>query len=383
MDSPTATSAPSPPASAATARAGTEANSFTFLRLVLAWAVLFSHTYPLGGFGDDPLALGGLAVKGFFILSGYLLMCSLQRRADFPAFFVRRAFRILPAFWCCLVVVGLLLAPALLQGSVAEESFWKSPWNYVAGNWFLQITQDNIPPLFAGNPFKLAVNGSLWTLVFEAECYVLLALAVWSGLFRRPVVLASLLGVFYAAVVVYWWFGWAPPAAPGLLRRSVLMIFHPASVNFGLAFFAGVLAAQVTKGKPVWSPRWLAIAAFAFVLSFPTHTTKLIWPFALPIILLNLAYRLPFGRLERFGDISYGVYLYAWPIQQTLAAFGLHHAGFIAYLAGATALSLVAGTLSWFLIERPALTLGRHLASRIATLPRLNPPLAVESERSV
>src|SRR5690606_6733938 len=86
-------------------------NAFGVLRLFFATLVIFSHAFPLSGFGKDGLfllsggkeSIGGVAVIGFFIISGYLITKSGSRN-DVLQFLWRRALRIFPAFWVALIV---------------------------------------------------------------------------------------------------------------------------------------------------------------------------------------------------------------------------------------------------------------------------------------
>ncbi len=183
-------------------------DSFAFLRLVLALLVIFGHCFALGGFNDALVAslTGGqvspdnLAVKGFFVLSGFLLAHSLRNRQSLPRFTVRRIFRIMPAFWVCLLVTSFVMVPVLAKLLAPfPVSYWESltmgdrnALTFVADNALLHIQQWKIPPLFAENKVPLIINGSLWTLPCEALCYVVLGLAALLGLANRRS--AALLG---------------------------------------------------------------------------------------------------------------------------------------------------------------------------------------------
>ena len=94
---------------------------------------------------------------------------------------------------------------------------------------------------------------------------------------------------------------------------------------------------------------------------------KFVWPLLLPYVLLNLCHKLPFHSLGRVGDFSYGAYLYAFPIQQCLYAFGVHEQGLAFYFVAAVVLSVAFGVLSWFLVERPAIRVGNALVRFVST----------------
>ena len=96
----------------------------------------------------------------------------------------------------------------------------------------------------------------------------------------------------------------------------------------------------------------------------PLGATPLVWPIALPYLLLCLGERLPFSRLEKVGDISYGIYIYSFLIQQCLYAAGCHRLGFWTFSGVSLGLSIIAGALSWLLVEQPFIRLGQRLTAR-------------------
>jgi peptidoglycan/LPS O-acetylase OafA/YrhL len=112
-----------------------------------------------------------------------------------------------------------------------------------------------------------------------------------------------------------------------------------------------------------WNGRVALLAAALLLAGICGQQWRLVMPLALPYLVLYLAARLPFQKMERWGDYSYGIYIFSFPIQQLLYFHGLHRLGFAAYLAASLILSLAAGILSWWLVEKPALRLGRKLAA--------------------
>ena len=358
-------------------------DSFVFLRLVLALLVVFGHCFPLGGFNGELLASltqgqvspDNLAVKSFFVLSGFLLAHALRNRHSLPRFTVRRIFRIMPAFWVCLLVTSFVMVPVLAKLLAPWPiSYWESltmgdrnALTFVANNAFLQIEQWKIPPIFGENKLPLIINGSLWTLPCEALCYVLLGLSALFGLVHRR--RAALLGfaLLYLPCVIAIF---QPiPRLPGRSAWPMIINWsiHPAGYGLLLAFVAGVAAHSLTGGKPFWNRTHFGAAVLALLLSFWLGGFALLWPILLPYLLLSLAYRLPFQAVGKVGDFSYGTYLYAFPIQQCLCAFNVNQAGFFTYFAAAAFLSVACGALSWHLVERPAIKFGaRFLASASA-----------------
>jgi len=370
------------------------ANSFTFLRLALALMVVFGHSYVIGGFGEEPLGRLSrgtstgreLAVQGFFIISGYLLTHSLLRNPSLTRFFIHRAFRILPGYWLALLVTSLAVAPGLFAmlypGKLTYgESVTIGDYNalgYLGKNWLLWQGQKWILPLFLTNHVQGVMNGSLWSLFYEAACYAALSMGSWLGwLHRRWIALAGF-ALLYAAVVVH-----AIAPLPSLAKGPILneifnMALHPAGPCVVLAFVAGVAARLLSGGAPVWNTRWFLIALAGLSIAFPLGAARVIWPVALPYLLIALAERLPFRRLESIGDFSYGIYIYSFLIQQCLFVFGWQHQGFWKFLGLSAGLSMAAGVASWFLIERFAISWGHRCSGardKISNpIPLIAPP---------
>lgn len=389
-------------------------NSCTFLRLFFALLVVVGHAYVLGGFGEEPLhrwtggAMSGreMAVQGFFVLSGFLIATSLGQNPSLWRFACHRAFRILPAFWVYLALIVFVVAPALLELRWPDRySYWqlltlgpRNAWMYFEDNWRLQAQAFDIIPLFAGNPAKYGVNGSLWSVHFEAVFYVCAAIAAgaWQ-LPRRTAALAMGLAVvgawclgsmvlLFAAVALLWRFavprGWGMVALFALLYLAEVLItfrtemvaaavpesfrtrfvFHPLWRLSALAFLGGMVWWQY-RAHLRWSMKIFLPAVAILVAGALTNHWRLVMPLALPYVVLFLAARLPFQKVERLGDYSYGIYIFSFPIQQLLCFWGVHKAGFLAYAASSIVLSVAAGALSWWLVERPALRVGRALGT--------------------
>lgn len=354
-------------------------DSFTFLRLVLALLVVFGHCFPLGGFTNEPLGIwsGGqlcpdsLGVKGFFILSGYLLMHALTHRPSLPRFAMRRFFRIMPAFWVCLLVSAFVVAPAIISLMLPSPiSYWESitlgkdnAVSYVTSNALLHIRQREILPVFFFNHSPRATNGSLWTLSYEALCYAGLALAAALGLTRRKFLMLAGFAALYLTCVIFAFWPFAKFSIRGAWGLILNDGIHPGGHNLALAFMAGVAAHVLTGGKPFWNRNHFLVASIVLVSALRFGGFALIWPLLLPYVLLSLAYKLPFQSFERLGDFSYGTYLYAFLMQQCLYAFGVHHAGLAVYFGLSVILSVACGALSWMLVEKPAIHLGIRLCT--------------------
>jgi peptidoglycan/LPS O-acetylase OafA/YrhL len=179
------------------------------MRLGLAGVVAFVHALAVG-FGHQPqvngTTLGDLAVDGFFVLSGFLVTASLLRTRSVSRYLWHRALRIMPAFWVCLLVLAVLVAPvlALLQGR-APLSVWTAEQDsagaFLVRNGALLIQQWGIAGLPVGVPEPGVLDGSLWTLFYEAVCYGLVVVLAVLGALRRPALLAGLVVALWGLTI--------------------------------------------------------------------------------------------------------------------------------------------------------------------------------------
>lgn len=364
------------PRGGAPAEAGRPAargNNLDLVRFVAAALVLVSHSYTLTGYGGEPAlfaygTLGGLAVVVFFLISGFLVTASWQRNPHLLAFARNRALRIMPALVVVVLLCVLVLGPWLTTLPLGEYLVHPQTRQYLANVTFTRLHYA-LPGVFADNPYANAVNGSLWTLPIEVAMYVGVALLALSGLLRRSavLVLAIVLGVA--------WFGggkdWIDGAAPHLPR-----VLPPSPVvQLGLWFWTGSV---------LWLFRdhvryrgWIALLLLiAARLVQGTLPGALLLHVALPYAVFWFA-QADLGQLRRFGrhgDFSYGMYLYAFPVQQTIAHFGGARWPFPVYIAVCLATTLVCAVASWHWIEAPALRLKHRGEARPAARTTGEPP---------
>lgn len=340
-----------------------QANAVGFLRLLAAGLVLVAHTVVLGGFGRDPLGvvtggqegLGPLAVTVFFVLSGFLVTRSLIRSRRTSTFLRRRALRILPGYWACLVVTAFAFGGVLWwhdHGSLGGLlSAPDGPFRYIGRNWLVLQRQETLAGLLAHNPVRLGVNGSLWTLIDEVRCYVLLAVLGSVGLIRHrraPVLLA--LAAFWSVASLV-----SIPIHLGPLSVA-LPVYNQLFARHCLAFTLGALAWVYAERIPLHR-RGVAMASGLLLVLVATHTYEAFGMLPLAYVVLFVASVLPVRRLNTSTDISYGVYIYAFPVQQTLVAFGAHQAGIVPFFLMAVVITGALGWLSWKLVEQPMMRL--------------------------
>jgi peptidoglycan/LPS O-acetylase OafA/YrhL len=342
-------------------------NALNVIRLLLALLVIVDHSRPLGGFGREPrigtATLGSLAVAGFFTLSGYLIASS-RTRTSTAQFLWHRFLRIFPGYWVCLVVVAFGFGPlAWWHGHGSLVGYGAAqPLRYVAQNLPLLTPRvDVLPGTLATVPHARTWDTSLWTLQWELVCYLAIAALARFGLLsasRRVVVswmlsLVVLLGAIDALV-------------PGLPAGPAITLF----VRFAAAFLAGTFLFLYADKVPLDGRLALAgIVAIAVLVHAPRPTGLVALPLAYVLLWTGARWR---TSLFRSMDLSYGIYIYGFPVQQTLALHGAHHHGYPTYLVAGAACTLPFALASFLLIERPAMRARQHFGHsgrQIASTP--------------
>jgi peptidoglycan/LPS O-acetylase OafA/YrhL len=315
-------------------------NSFDLMRLAAAMLVIFHHGFVLAGHAPPVLGaikdLGGLGVGIFFVISGYLIAASFERSADIGVYLAKRVLRIAPALIVMLLLTAFVLGPLITTLSTGAYLTRPEPWLYVVRNTLLYPVTYALPGVFEHNPFPVAVNGSLWTLRLEFTCYLGIAL-LGAGRALKGAVVAGLALAAAAAFLVI------EHVLPNGAGGEALRLIDLAARN-GFLFLAGAWF-HLRGRKP---GRW-ETGVSAVLLLTP------VWILGLPAVVLALGHvrgpKLP-------ADISYGLYVYAFPIQQVLASLG-----WLTFPASLLA-TLPLAIMSWYLVEKPALTLKRRLPHR-------------------
>ncbi|WP_169064053.1 acyltransferase family protein [Geodermatophilus dictyosporus] len=329
-------------------------NSLAVLRLGFAAVVAVAHALAVG-FGWQPhlgaTALGDLAVDGFFVLSGFLVTRSFLRLEAPGRFVWHRFLRIMPGFWVCLVVTALVVAPlaAVLVGRTPGSVFTAGEdpaWRYVVVNAALPVLQYEIAGI-AADDGESVFDGSLWTLQYEAFCYgVVWVLGVTAVLRReRGVVLAVCVAVWAGTLLEH----------AGLIPFDVPLLANDQLLRFLLVFLlgaAGFLFADVVPVRASWAVMSaVVVLAGAFL---PDH--RVVGALSFAYLCVYGMVRLPL-RWTPSWDLSYGLYVYHWPVQLLLLLAGGTALGSVAYVLVSLGAALVLAALSWVAVEGPALRL--------------------------
>ncbi|HUX74966.1 MAG TPA: acyltransferase [Steroidobacteraceae bacterium] len=324
-------------------------NNFDAIRIAMAVLVIWSHSFALfvGSEASEPVSrlthgvvnAGNVAVDVFFVVSGFLITQSLHRSRSWWSFLRKRIARIYPGYLTATSVCAFVVLPLYAGTHYSFADVAKTfGMNLLLRNWFL-----------APNPFihnsGTALNGSLWSIPLEFWCYIGVLLF---GLLRvrRTAVAAAFvctlgLHVWTVAVDKSWGggilnviFGWPNfwfRMAPFFMAGMLFHLYRERVPRSGVAVAAGVLAFVVCS----WVKPLAAVALLPAVMAY---------------VVFYVAFSRQLFRGAKYGDFSYGTYLYAFPIQQLLVA--LTSVTFPIFVAMSMILSVAAGAVSWFAVER-------------------------------
>ena len=337
-------------------------NNLNALRLIAAVLVLFSHCYALSGnIQLEPIGRllhifdgGALAVIAFFFLSGYLISSSWASTPHFPSFMAKRALRILPGLAVVVAISALLLGP--IASSLDINHYFSSgqAFRYIRDNVnVLSLKTNTLPGVFEDLPIPHAVNGSLWTLKVEFLVYI--ATGVIGATCLLPTEGKGWRSILFTTVMLYL-----------AVRMITVTKAEFNSWNTGLDLFSCQLIGVFILGAIVctvrhWIPRSVLLVTGLISLTYLLRETSLFLLF----IYLSYGYFLLFvatssfhllGKRTRINDYSFGVYIYAFPIQQIMVTLAPGISPVSLFLFSLPIVTLFA-IASWHFIEKPCLGL--------------------------
>jgi peptidoglycan/LPS O-acetylase OafA/YrhL len=355
---------------------------FNFIRILAATFVIFSHSYALTGNMDPGCCgetIGGFGVLAFFAISGFLLINS----SDFSIFyFWRRGLRIFPALIVVVFLTVLFLGPLVTSLRFNEYFSSMETWSYLIHLGLLRYT---LPGVFTDNPYPSAVNGSLWMLPHLFILYIILFLLVNLKLTSKRYIL-FLYFIGFAMLI-------SQPIVYAIVHTSIKSIMHLATSNaivsidvvsaascnifsvfrtdilligdillstyfyyFYLSFFGGILLALYRDSikfnyKEAFMLLLTASIVNAIVPSLNTYILVIVVPYF--VIKLALTKNDILNYFETLGDFSYGMYIYAFPVQQAIAYYAENDLTPLKMFSLALPITIFFAVASWYIIELP------------------------------
>lgn len=328
------------------------------MRLFAALLVLFSHQYALLGQAEPAVAgmsFGEIGVCIFFSISGYLVTQSWVSDPHPFRFAAKRFLRIWPGLFVAICFCALVIGP--LATTLPLLEYLRSPEMHGYFALLIMKMRFNLPGVFLDIPYPRALNGSLWTIPLELSCYAALLIA---GMLRvtnfRWLMLAIVLGL---AIHFF------------TTDRSTVGVIANYRMQYGLFFGFG---ACMWLFRDIWTNRRITGAVLLLAgTAIAIYAQKYLIASLLAIPYASIAFgtaSTPVARrFGRFGDVSYGVYIYAFPVQQTVIWATHGRLSFIEYLATSVLATLVLAYLSWHLVEAPTLKLKPRSKRNLASPP--------------
>jgi peptidoglycan/LPS O-acetylase OafA/YrhL len=340
-------------------------NSIGALRLLFASLVIVSHSPEMLD-GDKrrelltmlfgTVSFGGFAVDAFFLISGYLIAASFVGSSSVGSYFWKRVLRIYPAFLVCSLLCVVLVAP--LAGAHLGALQMKD-WGRVLYR-LVTLKPPEVAGSFTGLPYP-ALNGSAWTIGLEFRCYILAAVFGLMGLYKRRALFLALTVALVATNLVF-----LLPIGATITAHAPRwftgLVGEPHDVARLLSAFVVGSCFWLFRDRIVYGWRLGLVSAIALVgLMFVPVVGEMALFVLGGYLLFWVAFKAtwkPLLEINAKDDISYGVYLYAWPVAALLIWYWR---GIPVVLLGALTLTLalLLGAVSWWTIEKPALRLKR------------------------
>ncbi|MCE9604593.1 MAG: acyltransferase [Planctomycetia bacterium] len=321
-------------------------------------AVILSHSFLLvdGDEADEPLwkltgtTIGTVVVDLFLIISGFLVSHSLVKSKTIKEFILKRVLRVYPAFLILSAIQAFVLAP--LASEMPFTGYSARQWGIIAFN-MIDLVGYGFPyggllSTFENNPYPGVMNGSLWTIRYEFVCYVFLAMAAKS--LRK---ISVCIAVF--TLLWLWYFSGFRLSSHWIVTAIIGDVFY--LPRFFTFFMAGVLFHRLRNRIPY--SNILAAVGAATIVGVAVVRPDILEPvlsIAGTYLLLWIAYQPELVRLlgDVKADYSYGVYLYGFPVQQSLLLWASPYVAFGPYglTVCASAIALVLGAASWHGVEK-------------------------------
>jgi len=344
-------------------------NNFDAVRLLAAAVVIFGHAHPLTGTPDSALlgnSVQALAVKIFFVISGYLICTSWSLDPRPSSYLLKRVLRIFPALIIICAFTIFVIGPVFTSLPIGHYFGTLHTYSYFK-NVFLNPAYD-LPGLFAGNRYPIAVNGSLWSLPIEFSMYLLLPFVCAVDRLMRGK-LATLCTTIALCVFSIHFVRMSEPASHPVIYGTDLI----SALDVAPYFMIGALVKQM-NWEHLLDPI-LALFFIGVVTLIPPEAAvhgEIVLYFLLPYVVLTFAlssHRLLQGA-GRFGDFSYGLYLYGFLVQQCVNDLTGNTLSAIQNAAISLPIALVLAYISWHLVEKPMLSLKprKNLASKRITI---------------
>lgn len=334
-------------------------NNFDFIRIAAAAFVLIGHSSDVllnTPLSPDPgkwlfgFSMQSLGVLIFFIISGYLVTQSFENKKNWLQFFAGRVLRIFPALIVVVVLSVFVLGAAVTTLSLSD--YFSHP---LTKQYFHDMTLYRmyyyLPGVFEGNPIGGSVNASLWTLPYEFTCYLYIALAGISSLISSKWTSLILFVIYFIAYIFY----------ESQINRIIIPIIGIDFKTFFIPFLYFLAGSLFYKFKDaIRFNKYGILVCLAIVILYKlelVHHQFMIPVLSYLVIAFAFSKAIKLHTAGKYGDFSYGLYLYAFPVQQLIVYFLPVELDLWMMMILSLIVTLPFAILSWHIIEKPALKL--------------------------
>ncbi len=354
-------------------------NAFHVIRLLLATMVIYSHVYPLllghqspgdklAQITSSQIDSSVIAVYGFFIISGFLTTQSILR-SSYKKYILNRLFRIIPAFAIALLFCAFIVGPLVTSLPLANyfnPSSPNNPYQFFYNNIFFNVFGYawGIRDVFENNPYVSGLNGSMWTLKHEIACYLTLIIYSFFHLLKyRLLYLVATILIGMTAIL-------SLVANKPLLQLPELHLWVLSEyefISFSKFLFLYMMGSlfYIFKDKIIINSRLYLLSIFILIISSQLNLINIALLILLPYIILSTCFLLKkLSFFSKFGDYSYGLYIFSFPIQQLLVFYFKDYLNIKSFFIVSVILTFAISILSWRYIESPSLKLAKWIIKK-------------------
>lgn len=340
-------------------------NNFDLLRFIAAFFVIFSHAYPtfLGDESIEPfmlitkqqITIGGVSVAIFFIISGFLILMSYDKSKTNLLYLKKRVFRIFPALIVLLILTVFILGPAVTSVSPSEYFTSVSTYTYIPKNLSLFFRQQGLVGVFQNNIYPNEINGSLWTLWYEFFFYVLIMVLGHFKLTSKK----TLKIFFTLSILASLVFNLLSLSGYSTLIPGFVVLYK--YVYLSSYFLIGMIFYRMKEEFEFTNKKLLLSFVFFLALSllgFPKISLAIFGAY----ILFHFSFftKHVLSNFTKYGDFSYGIYIYAFPIQQVVVQYLGNDISFVTNCLIVSLITFICSFFSWHLVEKKALVYAKN-----------------------
>lgn len=322
-------------------------NCFDFIRYFFTISIIIVHFCYLNDIKVFWFISGATGVRAFFIISGFLIFYSHIEKQSIRYYIEKRIRRILPPYISVIilcVVAGIFMTQLSLKDYLSSSETYK----YLIANLsFLNFLQPTLPGVFESNPIT-AINGSLWTMKVEVMFYISVPFIFW--ILKRYNKLWIMIAIFLIAIIYEYCF-------TKLYEQTNNDFYLLVRKQFGsqlIYFYSGTFILLYFDCFIKYLKFLFPIAIIIYYFQDSYYLLTYLEPLALATIIIGLAYSLKYlNFLRKYDNISYGMYLYHFPVTQAVVYYIAPHSTiYIAFILSLL-LTIIISLISWKLIEKP------------------------------